>query len=301
MLYSNTLNEIADNINTGIEYEIALFYQLVCADEQRQILTAINKRADKDKVLNIIRQTDITPIIVALQKRGLQLSDATFETQNDEVGPSDVVMYICDTKKEKYKIGLSAKYDNSCTCNCSHHYFISASDKNNIKAKLPEYAMRHIEKMNELFGDISFWFRNRKCKYSDISNEYIDLIRNCIIYNWRRKSQQEKRSILSVLLQMISPIEFWVCTFTKNKDIKLNTTPFRIKPEEVNRVKLTKNAGQFIQFSIDSNVFAQMQVKFNNGIIEKYKCKRKLPDIEYNGVKIKYGDPFGSWNFSVKG
>lgn len=29
MLYSSTLNEIRTNINTGIEYEIALFYSLL--------------------------------------------------------------------------------------------------------------------------------------------------------------------------------------------------------------------------------------------------------------------------------
>jgi len=41
-----------------------------------------------------------------------------------------------------------------------------------------------------------------------------------------------------------------------------------------------------------------MQVKFNNGFIEK--CKKKTPDIVYEGVKMAYGQPFSSWNFSVE-
>jgi hypothetical protein len=53
MLYSNTLNEIATNINTGVEYEIALFYQLSSPENRSLILPVINKRADKNKINNI--------------------------------------------------------------------------------------------------------------------------------------------------------------------------------------------------------------------------------------------------------
>ena len=41
-----------------------------------------------------------------------------------------------------------------------------------------------------------------------------------------------------------------------------------------------------------------MQVKFNNGFIEK--CKKKTPDIVCEGLKMAYGQPFSSWNFSVE-
>ena len=48
MLYSNTINEIILNQNTGVEYEIALFYSLLCNDVERQkVLDAISKRGDQ--------------------------------------------------------------------------------------------------------------------------------------------------------------------------------------------------------------------------------------------------------------
>lgn len=299
MLHSDTITEITKNTNTGIEYEIALFYKLSSLAEQKTILEAINKRQDKNKVLEIINRTDIEQIVDELQRQGLKLCNVTFETQNDKVGPSDIVMLVRGANNEDRKIGISVKYDNNCTCNCSYHYFLSSTDKDEIKSKLPDYVSKHIEKMNEKYGDISLWFRNRKCSYSGVANEYINLIRDKVIDNWNRKTTNEKIDVLSTLLQTISPIEYWVYTFNKNNTINLNTQPFSIAPNDIDRVLLTKNAGQFIQFSIDSQVFAQMQVKFNNGIIERCKYKQKSPDIVYDGVRIKYGDSFGSWNFSV--
>ena len=41
-----------------------------------------------------------------------------------------------------------------------------------------------------------------------------------------------------------------------------------------------------------------MQVKFNNGFVEK--CKKQTPDFICEGVEMAYGQPFSSWNFSVE-
>ena len=43
MLYPTTLFEIENNINTGVEYEIALFYQLVPSNEKPLIMDAVKK------------------------------------------------------------------------------------------------------------------------------------------------------------------------------------------------------------------------------------------------------------------
>lgn len=52
MLYSYTLSEIRENINTGVEYEIALFYVLLSIkpNEQSQVMKAIQERWDAAKV-----------------------------------------------------------------------------------------------------------------------------------------------------------------------------------------------------------------------------------------------------------
>ena len=56
MLYANTLSEVRNNINTGVEYEIALFYALLSIkpNEQAQVLTALKTRYDAAKIQRII-------------------------------------------------------------------------------------------------------------------------------------------------------------------------------------------------------------------------------------------------------
>ena len=126
MFYSNTINEILFNQNTGVEYEIALFYSLLCNDVERQkVSDAISKRCDSDKIRSILSYTDNNVILENLNKSGLKLLDVSFETQNDEVGPSDIVMYVIDNSNNKKTIGLSVKFANTCTLNVTGRNFIS--------------------------------------------------------------------------------------------------------------------------------------------------------------------------------
>lgn len=108
MLYNSTLSEIANNINTGVEYEIALFYKLLKnnEEEQSQVMEVFQRRHDSSKIEAIIAQTDVSIIESVLSKMGLSLCDATFETQNDIVGPSDIIMIVKDCNNDYQKIGL---------------------------------------------------------------------------------------------------------------------------------------------------------------------------------------------------
>ena len=292
MLYPNTLNEIATNINTGVEYEIALFYQLVSANEQQQILTAINKRADKDKVLGIIKITDTTTILSALQKRGLVLLDATFETQNDEIGPSDVVMVVSDGNN-KFQIGISVKYANACTLNVTGRKFITDSQIAELKKQLPIYTAKYIDEMTTTYGNVDNWFRLRRP--SATTDAYIDLIRDEVVKNW--SNVKDKPSLLSTMFHSDSPIEFWVVTYSK-KGYKLTVQPQTIEISRANDVTIAKYQTSYVAFYLDGKKVGQMQVKFNNGFIEK--CKKGSSDIVCEDVKMKYGKPFSSWNFSVE-
>ena len=292
MLHPNTLNEIATNINTGVEYEIALFYQLVSSDEQHQILTAINKREDKNKVLDIMAQTDIAPIVKALQKRGLRLVDAMFETQNDDVGPSDVVMVVADINGTESHIGISVKYANSCTLNVTGRRFISDVQIAELKSQLPVYTAKYIDEMTAMYGNAANWFRKRKP--SVITDAFIDLIRDAVIENWG--NIEDKPSLLSAMFHSDSPIEFWVVTY-KNNGYKLSTKPQTIEISRANDVTVEKHQTSYVAFYLDGIFVGKMQVKFNNGIVER--CTKKVPDVLCDGVKMTYGQPFSSWNFSV--
>ena len=76
MLYSYTIQEIRQNINTGVEYEIALFYKLLSPAERQIISDAINSRFDRTKIYNIIEHTDIAPILNLPINTGLSSASA---------------------------------------------------------------------------------------------------------------------------------------------------------------------------------------------------------------------------------
>lgn len=292
MLYPYTLQEIRQNINTGIEYEIALFYKLSLDDEQPLILDAINSRADKAKIYNIIEHTDIQPILSALGQRNLILYDISFETQNDNVGPADIVMHIKHTNNDKSQIGISVKYANTCSLNVTGRRFISDSQITELKAKLPKYTDRYINEMCDKYGNIDNWFRKRKP--SQTTDEYIDLIRDAVIYNWPKV--QDKPRLLSALFHSNSPIEFWVITYN-NKGYSLKTKPSTVEVSRAKDIIVKKYQTSYVAFYLDDTMIGRMQIKFNNGFIEK--CKKKNADLVHQNIKMSYGQPFSSWNFSI--
>lgn len=295
MLYSSTLYEISNNINTGVEYEIALFYKLLKnqPEEQTQVMNSINCRHDVIKVKNIIAATDTSVIERALLSSGLKLFDSTFETQNDEVGPADIVMHVEDRQGQKGKIGISVKYANTCTLNVTGRNFISDAQISNLRKQLPIYTEMYINEMSEIYGDVSNWFRKRKP--SSTTDKYIDLIRDAVIDNWR--NVENKTTLLSALFHSDSPIEFWVVTYS-NQGYSLKTKPQTIDMNRANDVTVGKYQTSCVAFYLDGTMVGHMQVKFNNGFVEK--CKKAKPDVVFQGVEMSYGQPFSSWNFSVE-
>ena len=297
MLYPSTLSEISTNVNTGVEYEIALFYALLQNKQrqQTQVMNAISERGDAKIVMAIIGTTDISTIENALHTLGMQLTDASFETQNDEVGPADIVMYVRDSRGNEKKIGLSVKYNNTCTLNVTGRNFISDGQIAELRDQLPHYTGLYVEEMTRQYGDVGNWFRQRKP--SSVTDRYIDLIRDAVISNW--PNVQNKTTLLSALFHSDSPIDFWVVTYGK-KGYKLRTSPQTIDMSRAGDVTVGKHQTSFVAFYLDGTRVGHMQVKFNNGFLEKYKGKRNAPDLVCQGVKMKYGQPFSSWNFSVE-
>ncbi len=294
MLYTNTLFEVANNINTGVEYEIALFYKLLKnqPDEQKQVLSALCKRKDATKIKAIISDTDTEIIEKCLAVKGLQLVDASFETQNDDVGPADIVMHVKDGQNIR-KIGLSVKYSNTCTLNVTGRNFITDSQISDLRSKLPHYSQLYINEMTSEYGDVGNWFRKRKpSKTTDL---FIDLIRDAVIENWG--NIKNKATLLSSLFHIDSPIEFWVVTYGRS-GYTLKSKPETIDVSRANDVTVGKYQTSYVAFYLDGAMVGHMQVKFNNGFIEK--SKKKNPDIVWQGVEMAYGQPFSSWNFSVE-
>lgn len=302
MLGSNTLREIRTNINTGVEYEIALFYKLLSSEEEKRlVLESIQARSDRDVVLSKYRQTDLSRIMFELRERNLQLCDVSFETQNDEVGPSDVVMYVKDAQGCSQQIGLSIKYANTCTLNVSGMYFISQKQRNELQHSLVHYTQKYIEEMTQNYGRVQNWFRQRKPSVN--TDQYIDLIRDAVIDNWC--NVQNKTKLFDYLFHADSPIEYWVYEYKTNNRHKLNCAPMKVSHKDVPNIEISKYQTSYVAFYLFGERIAHMQVKFNNGFLESVYNKNKVrkivnSDFTYEGVEMVYGKPFGSWNFSIE-
>ena len=293
---------IAQNNNTGFEYEIALFYSIKChiGRDCVAISDAISKRQDSKKINEIAGCTDISCILHSIESNGLVIIDCTLETQNDSVGPADIVVVLSDAAKRTLYQGLSVKFNNTCTRNVSGRRFLSDDDITQLNGKLPEYTQRYIEDMTRNFGDIANWFRKRK--RSNVTNEFVDLIRDAVIKNWAYV--EDKVQLFEDLCQSSSVIPFWVYEYrsgAKKSSAKyatrLITNPLILDKRSIDQIGLQKHKTSSIGFYLGTNMIAKLQVKFNNGFVEK--CKKKNPDFIIGNTEFSLGQPFSSWNFSV--
>lgn len=295
MVTERTLRDIKTNVNTGIEYEIALFRCLLTSEKEAQdVETAIHDRTDAAKIISIIRYTSVDSILRELRNRSLVLEDVLFETQNDDVGPSDIVMLVRSAKGDMEQIGISVKYSNTCTLNVTGKRFLTEAQILALREKLPVYTDEFISEMTRTYGSVTKWFHKKKT--SIITDTYIDLIRDEVILNWVRKTDAEKREILSEAYQETALIPYWVYTYTRTS-FELDTNPYKIDMNDVPLVELRKYQTSYIGFYLREQLIGKMQVKFNNGFVEK--CKKSVPDRIVDGVPMCYGRPFSSWNFSL--
>lgn len=295
MVTSKTIRDICTNVNTGVEYEIALFRCLLMKREEvREVDAAIQSRRDATTITSIIRNTSTTSILRELKNRSLVLVDVSFETQNDDVGPSDIVMVVKSTNGTLERMGISVKYSNTCTLNVTGRRFLTEIQIAELRKQLPAYTDEFIDEMTREYGRIENWFRKRKP--SATTDRYIDLIREEVILNWARKSKAEKVEILSEAYQETSPIPYWVYTYTRTS-FELDTNPFKIDMEDVPLVELRKYQTSYVGFYLRGRLIGKMQVKFNNGFVER--CKKSIPDRTVDGVQMSFGQPFSSWNFCL--
>lgn len=298
MLHPNTISEIQHNSNTAIANEIALFYCLLNNEEEKKkVMEAISSRPNKEEVKSIITYTNIQPILDELTKRGLSLRDCSFETQNDAVGPSDVVMYVRDKSGQEFRLGLSVKKENECSKNPSGKNFLTDEIIAALKSQYPAYLEKYKQQMRAKYGSAANWHR-KTCPAVD---EYIGLIRAQVISHWTQLPN--KKHVLDKMYNTDSPIDYWIVKYVGN-GYELNTSPRYIKKDDINRVELRPDASCFVGFYLENKRIAHMQVKHNNGFLElnfnhKGEQKRKTPLCIIDGIEFIAGDFFGSWNFNV--
>lgn len=326
MLHPDTLNEIRESHLKCVEYEIGLFLCLLTnPDEIEAVINAASTREDYKKILSIANNANKEAILNILSYAGMSLLDVSFESQNDEVGPADVVVYASNRHGENKKIGLSVKYDNDVICNYTGRDILTEEQISNLQEQLPAFADRYLNEMIERFGSFEEWYRirfetNQKIA-SEVTNEYIDLVRDAVVDRWAIMSQEEKDEFLYKVYRTDSPLDYWIYSFQKKGKFILCTNPPYIRRSAYPRVTIEKIAGQYLGFFLDGQLLGKTQVKFNNGIFERYTSKPYKDAIEagnnelansifaryaaqgkgimVEGKPLKYGVPFTSWNFEI--
>lgn len=326
MLHQNTLIEIRESNLKCVEYEIGLFLcMLTDPNEIDAVINAASAREDYKKILSIATSTNKAAIINILSCAGITYKDVSFESQNDEVGPADVIIYATDRHGEEKKIGLSVKYNNDVIYNYSGKEILTNEKISDLKRRLPEYANRYLEEMIERYGSFEEWYRIRFSTNqritSEVTSEYIDLVRDAVIDRWEMMSQDDKDEFLYKVYRTDSPLDYWIYNFQKNDKFILCTNPPYIRRSAYSRVTIRKIASQYLGFYLDGKLLGKTQVKFNNGIFERYTSKpyrdalesgnqelanaifEKYADqgkgIMMEGHPLKYGVPFSSWNFEI--
>jgi len=326
MLHENTLREIKESHLKCVEYEIGMFLCLLTnPDEIKAVIEAISTRDDYKKILGIANNTNKESILNILSYAGMSFNDVSFESQNDDVGPADIIIYAIDRHKEQKKIGVSIKYDNDVICNYTGRDILTEEQISCLKERLPEFANRYIVEMIARFGTFQEWYRRRfeiKQKIaSEVTNEYIDLVRDAVVERWNNMSQEDKDRFLYKVYRTDSPLDYWIYSFQKKGKFILCTNPPYIRRSAYSRVTINKIAGQYLGFFLDNQLLGKTQVKFNNGIIERYTSKpykdaseagdyeqveailsrfvEQRKGIVVEGKPLKFGMPFTSWNFEI--
>jgi hypothetical protein len=289
--FEHHCTEWSNNNNVGVEYEFALYYLLLDV-KFRDIFKniTINNHAKKEKILQII-EAQKANIYQQISKSEYSTYKYVYlATQDDTVGPSDIVLYE-NADKTGSILGISVKYNNSCNVNMSSQYFLTATDKEYLKNIQKEYTNRHIDYQLDNRGNVENWFRIRKYSTTPYSTGIIDAIREHVIIRWNN-GDVDKQNVIDKLYQIDSPINYEVWKFTKKKLKVLEKPNIAINPNDIN---IAKYRSSYIGFYHGDTLICKMQVKFNNGILE-----RATPDTKdaicVNDVYMKMGDAFGSWN-----
>lgn len=326
MLHPNTLQEIRESQLPCIEYEIGMFLRLLDRqNEYEEADQAASTRNDYAKIKEIEQNTSEEAIKNILTYAGMTLEDVSFETQNDEVGPADIVIYARNRHRETKKIGVSVKYDNDCIYNYTGRELLTEEQIEFLEGLLPGYVQNYLVEMIERFGNFDNWFQTRFNSRtritSEVTNQYISLVRDAVVSRWQEMTHDEKDEFLYKVYRTDSPLDYWIYSFQKRGRFILCTNPPYIRRSSYDRVTVQPIASQYIGFFLDNQLLGKTQIKFNNGILERYETKtlvnaigqndvrkvqeildafqRKGMGIVVEGKPLKYGNPFTSWNFEI--
>jgi len=294
----HNVEELVNNRNTGIEFEYGVALALMTEVQALKFEDKILKNHPyKDRIINIGKSTkaSLTNLIDEISCEDHYVSLAA--TQNDTLGCSDVL--ICCN--EEIKFGISVKFNNTNNWNPSSRYFLSNKSIDDLRTQykkiyLPKYIAdmrRQFGKCKTIEGTRNTWSRKR----SDVTDEFIDLIRDEVIDSWNNKTIEEKEKIVRDGFQVYSPVDYYIVNVRPDLSLTLSK-PYKADHFSIDSITLNKHKKSFVSFEVDGKIIVKLQVKFNNGFLEKAR-NETLSTFKIDEILFKEGDPFGSWNFNI--
>jgi len=290
--------DLLNNYNTGIEYEygvgLALMSNTQFNDFFNEVVSSHSKRDVIENVYRISSRTFSNLFQEARIPKDRYVSFAS--TQNDDLGPSDVL--VCNN--EEIKFGISVKYANANNWNPSSRNFLKEKDIYELRQQYENiFLHKYIDYMRFRYGSCvtvkgstNTWSRK---KNNLVTEEFIDLIRDRVISNWLEMSNIEKQSVFDKGYQINSPFNYYVSEVTEFKCKLSEPKPFNF---DINDIYLVKDGSSCVAFKFSNKTLVKLQVKFNNGFLEKAKVGQNNA-FKIDDILFKKGDPFGSWNFNI--
>lgn len=272
--------DIYKNNNTGLLYEFAIFLSII-QENGREFVDTISKREDFSKIIAMSNKISNDLLLNTLSNYGIKdINKIELTTQNDSVGPSDIV--INDI------FGLSIKYNTKCNSNPTGKDFLKERDIDDYNKDKIEFFTNYISEKNP--------FRSRKTKSKSL-NLFINNIKEKVISNWNNNilDKDEKLNIINKLYHINSPIDYIILRLNSKGKIFIDDTIFNF---DINNITLSNPENSYVLFHYNDKIIGKMQVKFNNGVFERYEGKGS-PDFIIDGNNAKMGNAISSWNFSL--
>jgi hypothetical protein len=299
-------NDLIENINPGIEHEIAVAFHLMGEQQKKQedfysnvVIEHPRSTRIKGSIENLIthsEEVDWPDIFLELKSEESYYVSLAY-TQEDSVGPADVIICCCD----EIQFGVSVKFRNRNNWNPSALNFINENDKEElIQLYKQKYLSEHLSHMKERYGKCEYidssnnytnWYRKR----SKITDLYIDIIRDRVIKRWNEKNEKEKEKILKAAYHDNSTIDYFDLILQENKP-PLISSPQPI-PTNISDIQIEKHKTSAVCFYLNGKLTDNLQVKANNGFIERHGNRNSF---YVNDIKWGHGDFFGSWDWTFR-
>ena len=331
--------QLLRNRNTGVGYEITFLGAVIGSFEMDDGVT-MNWFLDKVNELvgsavpgksRVGREAITLAVPAIISKQGDSLKQTLSElvrgepstieisTQDDDHGTSDFFL-----RRESVSSGLSVKggcgEGQDCVRNPAMSAFISKGEMHKIrdigidklnKTYIPDY----IQCMNQKYGCPTKWFRKRK-KWEGTTSYIRNEVMSPMVECFNSMEDETKMARMSRVLQIEHVPEAIVhvsmhdlpnskIIVTKPYGLlqKIKENPEILKTTEMVMQPKGQDVNFFVNCDVQRKRLAQMQVKFNNGILQRggTDMNGSIPVSKEDGGEIwmKAGDPFNSYNFRM--